>query len=419
MTELYSSYSVLKHFIFSIIRFLIVTFRDIQWWLDGTWLLYKPYQTSAHVQKIVWRSRKSQFECIHPKHFFGSHERFDSPKIVLDDDVILTCVTQTEAFFLQLKHPIWQYTADKAPFCWITLFQEAVNTISMPLSSLHRLAEEIGSIQTPSLIISNQGRCGSTLLCKLSHLSHRRTLALSEPDALVSLQDLIQYKDKMGAEFERTIRSSVRLIFKPVTDADAIVIKVRLTAMRVIKYVGVVCPEVKHVYMQRSDLLKTVQSWQTAFMSDERGKLLSFLGKYHMLNLVLPHFFNFSKESSYVYRQGMKMLNLKNPFETLILAWADSVSAYKTCCQMITFHIIIYEELLANPEKELRKFFDLLGIEPKNLTEALAKGFNGDAQNGTPLSKKVTSTRHAVEYTPEIKKRVDTYLDAIGLPHLD
>jgi hypothetical protein len=331
------------------------------------------------------------------------------------------CVTRECAVFLQMPKTIWHYTSDKAAFCWITLYKEATKTITMPLASLHRLADKMGEIKTPSMLISNEGRCGSTLLCNLMHLSNRKVLALSEPDVFQCVQDMMIYRKQMGAkEFDRLVRSVSVLSFKPVKGADAIVIKIRLTAMQCINHIAATSPEIKHVYIRRKNLLKTVQSWERAFEGVGQLKVMKFLARYNLLQFLMNHVFYVTEESQFAFNTAFKHLNMKNPFEAMLVPWSNNVLAYVRCSKNFDVFLVIYEELMAKPEEMLRNLFKLLkNVEPDTIEVALKEGLKGDSQKGTPLSMTNLKDRSASEYTPEIKKRVDSFLDAIGLPHLD
>jgi len=411
---------VFSHAVFRLVRFIYLTVRCLIWYLSDYKTVFSSYETSAHVEKIVCRSKINVFDSVRPYHFLGLHEKFDHPECVLADGVVLMCVTRKSAVFLIMPKSIWHYTADKAAFCWLTLFQEACGTITMPLSSLHRLADKMGEIKTPSMVISNEGRCGSTLLCNLMHYSNRKVLALSEPDPFQCVQDMMIYRKEMGKEYDRLVRSVSVLSFKPVKGADAIVIKVRLTAMQIMNYIATTSPEIKHVYIRRKNLLKTVQSWDRAFGEAAQMKLFQFLARTNTLQFLMTHVLSVNEEGAKAYKVAFKHLNMKNPFEAMIVPWSNNVLAYMKCSKNFDVLLIIYEELMAKPEQTLRKIFTLLeGVEPETIEIALKEGLKGDSQKNTPLAMNELKGREASEYTPEIKKRVDAYLDAIGLPHLD
>lgn len=407
---------LLKQILFSLSRYSYLSSRYALWWFIGRLKLMKRYETSAHVERIAWRSKKDIFESVRPYHFIGVHLRFAHPKCVLADDTILMCVTSDQAVFLRMPNTIWDYTADKVPFCWITLYEEAIETITLPIWSLHRLADELGEVKRPSLIISNQGRCGSTLLGKLMQLSDHRVLVISEPDPLQCLQELVTQRRKLGSEFLRIVRSALRLSFKPVTGADAIVIKIRMTAMRIIRYVSLAEPKIKHIYMQRNDILKTVQSWERAFSPAWQAKLFMFIGRIGLLKMILGRVFYVEDETREIIFHAADTLNFKNRFECMVSVWADNACAYNQFKQEFDFHTVVYEDLLARPEEILRNTFQLLGMEPEALQTAVEAGFSSDSQKNTPFAIEAIMNKKPSAYTPDVKKRIDNFLDRVGLP---
>jgi len=304
----------------------------------------------------------------------------------------------------------------------LILFKEAVGTVTMPLASLHRLADSMGPVKTPCLLISNEGRCGSTLLCSLMHYSNPKVLCLSEPDAFQCAKDMMIYRDSMGLkEYERLVKSVAILSFKPVEGAEAIVVKFRVTAMQVMKYVAKTCPEIKQVYLRRKDLLKTVQSWDKSFQEAGDLKILLFMARHNLLPFLMSHVFHLQEEAYRTYETGFKYLNMKNPFEVICMPWSQNVLAYKECNKDYPVPIVLFEDLLKKPEETLKKVFSFMSgnVQPTHLEAAVKEGLKKDSQKGTPLSMSTLSERKIVTYEPEVKKRVDAFLDAIGLPHLD
>lgn len=411
---------IVKQFFFALTRYVYLSLRCAFWWITGSSKPLDTYETSAHVERINWRSKIDIFESVRPYHFIGEHLRFDHPTCVLADDVILMCITADQAIFLRMPNTVWHYAADKVPFCWIALYQEAIETITLPISSLHRLADELGPVKQPSLIITNQGRCGSTLLSKLMYLSDPRVLAINEPDPLICLQDMIMHRRKLGSEnFLRIVRSALRLSFKPVTGADAIVIKVRMSAMKIIRYISQATPEIKHIYMERNDVLKAVQSYERAFTPAWQARLFMFLGRSGLLKMTMGHVFQVEDEAQEIVCHAIDNLDMNNRFECMLTVWADNACAYKQIKHEVDFHTVVYENLLAKPEETLRKAFQHLGFEPKELQTAIDKGFSSDSQKNTPFSMEAISNKKPSPYTPDVAQRVRKFLNIVGLPYFE
>lgn len=71
------------------------------------------------------------------------------------------------------------------PFMYINQFKHASELIRMPIESFLKLADQVGDPKAKLVILSNTGRCGSTLLTQLfEELPH--TVAISEPEVLMA-----------------------------------------------------------------------------------------------------------------------------------------------------------------------------------------------------------------------------------------
>lgn len=412
-------YSFAKHLVFSLARNIFYALRFIVWAINGNIQHWKTFESSAQVDRIIWRSKKNENESAHPKHFIGSHQRFTHPDIVLRDDVTLLCIDNKKAYFLQMEKSMHHYTADKVTFCWITLFENAMNLITMPLESANRVAESLGQISTTCVIIQHPSRTGSTLLCKLIHLSNKRLFTLSEHDALPNLSDLLPLKEQFGSKWKHMVKSTVRLVFKPMKDVDIIIIKDRSRSIRLARDVIECFPKIKYIYLQRRNNLDTVRSWQATFGNVLKWKLMYFLAAHNFLQYFLPsYYFSYSEPSLNVFRKGIEILNLENKFEFYAMTFTEFYKGYWDCREFVDFKVLHYEDLLANPERILREVFALLKVEPATLQEALDIGLKTDSQKDTPYSKTITVKRQSSKITEDTKERLDNFTDALGLPRL-
>jgi hypothetical protein len=65
-------------------------------------------------------------------------------------------------------------------------FNHCEKLVRIPLEAFIRLAEEVGDPPGKLVLLSNSGRCGSTLLTQLFE-GMPNTLAISEPEVLVRI----------------------------------------------------------------------------------------------------------------------------------------------------------------------------------------------------------------------------------------
>ena len=81
------------------------------------------------------------------------------------------------------------------PFMYINQFNLCSKLIRMPLESFLQLAEEVGDPKGKLVILSNTGRCGSTLLTKLFE-ELPNTVSISEPEVLMAFRHEPTFDDE-------------------------------------------------------------------------------------------------------------------------------------------------------------------------------------------------------------------------------
>jgi hypothetical protein len=185
-----------------IVYLLYITWRNVfvllqrGWWtLNGTAKTLSQihqgalYETSAHVEKVLWRGKAEPFCIARYKDFIGVHERFDSPRCVLADNVTLYSVSHTEATFVETPPDLDIYNSRHAPFLYLTQFHNAVRTLTIPNWTFKKLADEVGDPKTEVTILPNTGRCGSTILSQMFEACPA-VLSISEPDVLTNFDVL-------------------------------------------------------------------------------------------------------------------------------------------------------------------------------------------------------------------------------------
>lgn len=82
------------------------------------------------------------------------------------------------------------------PFMYINQFNLCSELIRMPLESFLRLADEVGDPKAKLVILSNTGRCGSTLLTQLFE-DLPQTVAISEPEVLMAFTHEATFDDEV------------------------------------------------------------------------------------------------------------------------------------------------------------------------------------------------------------------------------
>ena len=118
-----------------------------------------------------------------------------------------------------------------------------------------QLAEEIGDPPGTLVLLSNSGRCGSTLLTQLFE-GMPNTLAISEPEVLMPFAHDALFDDVPRERRLVLIRSCIRLLCKSARiDKNGVpptvLIKPKAHGIAIAKELSELYPEMKHLYMYR------------------------------------------------------------------------------------------------------------------------------------------------------------------------
>ena len=125
----------------------------------------------------------------------------------------------------------------------------------IPLDYFVQLAEEIGDPPGTLVLLSNSGRCGSTLLTQLFE-GMPNTLAISEPEVLMPFAHDALFDDVPRERRLVLIRSCIRLLCKSARiDKNGVpptvLIKPKAHGIAIAKELSELYPEMKHLYMYR------------------------------------------------------------------------------------------------------------------------------------------------------------------------
>ena len=147
-------------------------------------------------------------------NFFSRHVRYTHPEAVLAPNVTLLNLDPHFAVFAVVQGPnkdVLKHTT--GPFMYINQFKLCSELIRLPIESFLRLAEEIGDPVGKLVILSNTGRCGSTLLTQLfEELPH--TVAISEPEVLMAFTHGKDFDDEEPKRKQEILQACIRLLCK-------------------------------------------------------------------------------------------------------------------------------------------------------------------------------------------------------------
>ena len=185
--------------------------------------------TLLHLYLDFWR-KNSKFQ------FFFRHVRYTHPEAVLAPNVTLLNLDPHFAVFAVVQGPnkdVLKHTT--GPFMYINQFKLCSELIRLPIESFLRLAEEIGDPVGKLVILSNTGRCGSTLLTQLfEELPH--TVAISEPEVLMAFTHGKDFDDEEPKRKQEILQACIRLLCKNHRGQDIKCICIKPKAHAIGKY---------------------------------------------------------------------------------------------------------------------------------------------------------------------------------------
>ncbi|CAH1785752.1 unnamed protein product [Owenia fusiformis] len=412
--------------VYIIIRFVFVKLQRLYWRLTGLSSTIddindgKNYKKSAQVAKIIWRGKFTDFMVTQEADFLCTHEKFDDPRCVLDDNITLYGITDNnEALFVETPLDINVYSSDVNPFFYISQFQHAVRLIKMPFDSFTKLADETGDPKMKVILISSTGRCGSTLLSQVFEATPG-LITIAEPDSMTKLSGRRHVMEK--GDWSQMVKNVIRLQCKPRSeDVTSYCIKTRSISIRDVDHVAEAFPDIYQLYLYR-DNLKTIKSMYNAFafltffkifFAFQTNIILRNCAPKKMTTMIIDIFlpakenFKWAKEKHFA--QNM------SAFSVMSLNWAGMMSEYLDLNKNgVKIAAIRYEDLLSDPPKAVKAIFNYCDISEDFITKGV-EAMEKDSQRGSGFQKdKVTRQ----EITDEMMKEPNEILTRVGLPKL-
>ncbi|CAH1801114.1 unnamed protein product [Owenia fusiformis] len=410
---------ILLFLLYHIVRGVFITLRRLYWKINGVSSFLaeinrgRHYNKSAQVGTIIWRGKIIEHNLADEADFLFVHERFAHPRCVLDNDVTLYTITDNnEAIFVETPSNINIYSSDVHPFFYAAQFKHAVRVIKLPFESFTILANEIGDPKMKIVLISNTGRCGSTLLLQIFE-STGQFITISEPDAMTKLA-LLRMKSGRTPMEEKTwcqmYKNLVRLQCKPRAGVDiqpAYCIKTRHVCVNDIEVLMAEFPDVHQIFLYRN-ILNTTKSMHS--ITNSYNKIQQYylpINKVSntMVNALLPN-----------WAKGKKFT--KSPLSCYILEWGLVMSIYLHHQQNgVRVAAIRYEDILDSPTEACSTIFKYCNISTEFVSSGV-KALCKESQRGSAIMRTDKAAKR-MEITVHMKKELNEILSKMGLPKLD
>ncbi len=315
-------------------------------------------------------------------NFLYTHEKYVSPKYILENkNVTLFSFDGDQVIFCETDEDVNIYNTNNYPFVFIHQFRLAKKLVILPMDSFHRLGDELGDPSVPVCLVNMTARCGSTLISQMvNRVPNVRSI--SEPMVLSQANNHFRKQWINYDQMRRLVQTCVRIQCKvePGSNVERFVIKVTPSASPTTIVTAELFPQFKYIFNTRHPkpssisllkLMNSVREWNLFVM------LKINLKEFAYNNFPFPYKENYLKMTENVF----KILYKYSIEDLLSVVYAATFLTYWDC-KDIYHQVILYENLVAEPEKEVKKFFKTIGISEDHVPGAL-EALKTDSQKGT------------------------------------
>lgn len=380
------------------------------------------YNLSVHRCNIHFRAKKTSLGSAGYKAFLLSHDRYDSPQCLLDDTVSLFELTASKALFVVTKPGMDVYSSALSPFVYQTQFTHGTQILSISLENFLRFGDELDEPKSNIVLLSNIGRCGSTLLSQMME-AVPNTITMSEPEGLSGgMPCSLKRMSKLSVEDRNKligVALKVQCKERRSCRVDHIVIKPRSFLISVTGIIAEQCPYVQHVFLHR-DPRKNIASFIAMISS-----VSSWLFYKFAFPIWLHIIFSTVHESSAYYQvaQDMKETQLKGKADLLkVFAayYSMHVRSFLDCAvdRGVNFHHLAYEDLLLNPEREMRSLLTHCKM-PQDSIQGSLEAMKKDSQLNSDVSKDKLKSSRTKGFSDCEVDTINHIIKQFDLPGLD
>ena len=406
--------------LFKLMWLVFTTVQRIFWQLNGTAKKQREaqlphnYRRSAHVLDVVMAHKLCALGMRSTKlrDFLCTHNRFEDPQYIIDNDnITLLIISENYAVFCEPEDKgmhLWR--ASYGSFLRPTQMKFCRRLIVVPLTTFHRLADDIGDPDGEIIFLFNTARCGSTLFVQI--MEHTgRCVSISEPGSLNTVA--VKYR-KFGdtPEVRRLARDVIRWECRPYPTlqppALAYLLKLASPSTVALPLFSDLFPSGRHLFMYRD--IETVAK------------------SIYRMSLVLPlaHVgFVFGKLSgrvgkAMVHKIGYNGDDFDIRFDNdliagVIMAIAATSKYLEIRRSGFDIQAVRYEDLISHPLDMCRVILEYCHL-PISLTEQAVKAFDIDSQENSAAAKSIIGHFKEPEVTPQIKAQLNALLSKHGMP---
>ena len=414
--------TLIHQLFFSCVR-LIYTFllEQIYWRFTGTrQLIHRAkqanadYERAAHVLSIEWRYIFEPTYANSIRDFLLSHHSFTSPDVVLKDNVTLYSIDMDKAIFVEVASNIRVWERECGSFFSEMQYRYATRVIVIYSETVKRLLSRFALNVPRIILISNIGRCGSTLLAQAFECSGR-CVAFCEPSVIDTLNANWASTTLSRQQCDRLAENAIKLLCKPVASSESIlayVIKSRASNVALCEHFdrvfGSTC---KQLFIYRS-MLASAPSLHKLKNRTPLVKLLSICEE-------IPGFRDYAINQMAAGVQIPIALNIKGPLSFGIYAWILWLCRFRKLRKKnIDIIGVLFEDFLAKPQQVLTEVFKHCQI-PLGSVKLATRALQSDAQERSSVSTQALSRFSAVPFSSDLIIQCNKICASFDLPPID
>ena len=388
------------------------------------------FRKSAHRYRILFRHDLYFGDPLFgfsDEHFALLHQTWEDPvsSILEDEQATLYGLTRTHAIFAVVTSGENVYDFNVGPFVPANQLKLAKELVYIPLEHFVKLSAMVPDFDpnVRVLLLSNTGRCGSTLLTKMLERLDGRVLSMSEPEFLnkichlrkqltVPLDDLLRAGFKLQINKKGTVRKGVRLV----------VFKSRSSPVQLIPDVARAVPEVRHAYMYRNPR-NNIASTASLFKAIcKTGNPETNPKDVRVYDMRLEPMIIEEMQNEVAIRAVIADLE-GNFTDTRFQAafWALNVLCFlESRRRSVDVISLSYEELVENPSMTLTKLLEHCGMSPLPPLEGALHAMGEDSQKNTNWSREsLKNKKKPAGFTPEEEQEINDVFRKCGFPPMD
>ncbi len=344
------------------------------------------FQNCVHRKKILLKCRQFPLACPDSKSFLLLHQSHDHPSCLRDDSVSLIGFDKKRILFCVSDVNV--YDSKYGPFVYSTQYEQIKEVLTVPIEYLHQLADFLGEPKSILVLLSNTGRCGSTILTQMLEACPG-IAAMSEADFLSNIDYWCNQKDPsilpdQLKDIEQVLRSLIKIQCKDFQDKaiSHIIMKPRSQSIIFASMMHKIAPQIKHVYMWREfePHFRSMRSMRESISSWAFKMFVANFFRKMLLKSLLPHEFRTEKLQEFLKQVCANCDN----FETHAAMCALQFLSYLKQKTSVPFHVVKYETLLADPVKvfkDLATHIDISDYQMDKVLEAMKEDSQGKSQS--------------------------------------